>query len=185
MDEKELKDYMSFFVKRQKIQPLSVLQVNNDYIVAIYKGQKSDADILIKYRQKLKTGKWSRIRTPKHIHWTVDILIKMFQNKELTEQFINELLKIWKSIKPVSSEEREHLDLKELLNYDTETLEKFKELSKYGEYSIKFLLLLAKLLMIQEKTNYPEGKLFQTLLRKLKKGEDIFTILQTATLRKL
>jgi hypothetical protein len=86
MDEKELKDYMSFFVKRQKIQPLSVLQVNNDYIVAIYKGQKSDADILIKYRQKLKTGKWSRIRTPKHIHWTVDILIKMFQNKELTEQ---------------------------------------------------------------------------------------------------
>jgi len=45
--------------------------------------------------------------------------------------------------------------------------------------------LLAKLLMLQEKTNYPEGQLFQTLLRKLKEGEDIFSILQTATLRRL
>ncbi len=54
----------------------------------------------------------------------------------------------------------------------------------YGEYNIKFLLLLAKLLMLQEKTNYPEGELFQTLLKKLKDGEDIFSILQTATLGK-
>ncbi|MCW3132035.1 MAG: hypothetical protein N2V73_04900 [Candidatus Methanospirare jalkutatii] len=72
-----------------------------------------------------------------------------------------------------------------MLNYDKETLERFRELSKYGEYDVKFLLLLAKLLMLQEKTNYPEGQLFQTLLRKLKEEEDIFSILQTATLRRL
>lgn len=39
-------------------------------------------------------------------------------------------------------------------------------------------------LMLQEKTNYPEGQLFQNLLKKLKE-EDIFSILQTATLKKL
>ena len=36
--------------------------------------------------------------------------------------------------------------------------------------NIKFLLLLAKLLMLQEKTNYPEGQLFQTLIKKLKES---------------
>jgi len=38
--------------------------------------------------------------------------------------------------------------------------------------------------MLDEKNNYPECKLFQKLLRKLKEGEDIFSILQTATLKK-
>jgi len=42
-----------------------------------------------------------------------------------------------------------------------------------------------RLLMLQEKTNYPHGQLFQNLLRKLKESDDIFSILQTATLKKL
>ena len=165
--------------------PISVMEVNDSFILAIYKGKKGPADILIRYRQKLKNGKWSIIRTPKHIHWTVDILIKMFQNRDLTKKFLDELMKIWEELHPLSQEERNSLKLEDLLTYDKETLEKFKELSKYGEYNIKFLILLAKLLMIQEKTNYPKGRLFQRLLEKLKEGEDIFSIIQTATLKKL
>jgi len=110
----------------------------------------------------------------------------MFQEEHLTKQFLDELMKIWETeIYPLNEEERNKLDLTELLNYDKETLERFKELSRYGEYNVKFLLLLAKLLMLQEKTNYPEGQLFQNLLKKLKEGEDIFSILQTATLKRL
>ncbi|WP_456472756.1 hypothetical protein [Methanocaldococcus sp.] len=186
MNEEKLKEFMSFKDKGRVITPISVIKVNDSFILAIYEGKKSSADIVIKYRQKLKNGKWSKIRTPKHIHWTVDVLIKMFQNKELTRQFLDELMKIWENeICPLSEGDRNRLDLNELLKYDKETLEKFKDLSKYGEYNVKFLLLLAKLLMLQEKTNYPEGQLFQNLLKKLKEGEDIFSILQTATLKKL
>lgn len=185
MNENELKRFMTFKRKGELNVPLSVIEVNNSFILAIYKGKKGIADILIKYRQKLKNGKWSNIRTPKHIHWTVDILIKMFQEEHLTKYFLDELMRIWETeIHPLSKEERDKINLKELLNYDKETLEQFKELSKYGEYNVKFLLLLAKLLMIQEKTNYPKGHLFQNLLKKLKEGEDIFSILQTATLNK-
>jgi len=39
--------------------------------------------------------------------------------------------------------------------------------------------------MLQEKTNYPKGQLFQTLLKKLKERGDIFSILQPATLGRL
>ncbi|RLE68730.1 MAG: hypothetical protein DRJ45_07560 [Thermoprotei archaeon] len=186
MDKNELKRYMTFKSKGEVIAPISVINVNESFILAIYKGKKSSVDILIRYRQKLKNGEWSNIRTPKHIHWTVDILIKMFQEEHLTKQFLDELMKIWETeIYPLNEEERNKLDLTELLNYDKETLERFKELSRYGEYNVKFLLLLAKLLMLQEKTNYPEGQLFQNLLKKLKEGEDIFSILQTATLKRL
>ena len=162
-------------------KPISVIKVNDKFILAIYRGRKGPADILIKYRQKLKSG-WSRIRTPKHIHWTVDVLIKMSQDKELTQRFLGELLKIWETVKPMSPEERDALDLQELLRYDQETLRRYRELSRYGEYNVKFLLLLARLLMLQEKTNYPEGKMFQGLLGKLREGEDLFGILQKATL---
>jgi len=191
--ERELKELMSYSyyikigkkIKKIKIEPISVIKINDSFILAIYKGSKKPADILIRYRQKLKNGKWSNIRTPKHIHWTVDILIKMFQNRKLTKKFIDELIRIWNEIRPITARERDRIKLPELLKYDEKTLEEFKELSKYGEYNVKFLLLLAKLLMIQEKTNYPNGKLFQKLLEKLKNGEDIFSILQTATLKKL
>ncbi|RLJ00335.1 MAG: hypothetical protein DRP08_06615 [Candidatus Aenigmatarchaeota archaeon] len=186
METNDLKQFMTFRSRGEIRMPISVIKVNDDFILAIYKGRKGPADILIRYRQKLKNSNWSNIRTPKHIHWTVDILIKMFQEEHLTKQFIDELMKIWeKEIQPMTQNERDSLELTELLNYDRETLERFRELSKYGEYNVKFLLLLAKLLMLQEKTNYPEGQLFQTLLKKLKEGEDIFSILQTATLGRL
>ncbi len=186
MSQEKLKEFMSFKRQGEKIEPLSVIKLNDKFILAIYKGRKSPADILIKYRQKLKSQKWSNIRTPKHIHWTVDILIKMFQNEELTKKFLKELLDIWeREVYPITKKERDELELSELLNYDKETLENFKELSNYGEYNVKFLLLLAKLLMFQEKTNYPKGKMFQGLLKKLMEGEDIFSILQKATLGRL
>ncbi|MBC7092307.1 MAG: hypothetical protein H5T50_10460 [Nitrososphaeria archaeon] len=184
--ENNLKEFMTFKSKNETKIPISVIKVNDNFILGIYKGKKGPADILIRYRQKLKNGKWSNIRTPKHIHWTVDILIKMSQEEKLTKQFLDELMKNWeREIYPMTAEERDQIELAELLNYDKKTLEKFRELSRYGEYNVKFLLLLAKLLMLQERTNYPKGKLFQNLINKLKEGEDIFSILQTATLRKL
>jgi len=171
---------------RLKMRPISAIKLNDSYILAIYPGRKSEADIIIKYRQKLKDGRWSNIRTPKHIHWTVDLLIKLHSDNKLTKKFVDELMKVWEKIQPIKSrEERDKLKLEELLSYDKDTIERFKALSKYGEYNIKFLILLAQLLMLQEKTNYPKGKIFQTLLRKIKEGEDIFSILSTATLKKL
>ena len=181
MKDKDIKTLMT----TKNHNPLSVITLNDKYILAIYKGKKGEADILIKYRQKLKNGKWSKIRTPKHIHWTVDILIKLNKEPELTKNFLEELERIWSKLSPISKKERESLKLEDILEYDQATLEKYRELSQYGEYNIKFLLLLAKLLMIQEKTNYPSGKIFQNLIKKIKEGEDLFSILQIATLRKL
>lgn len=74
-----------------------------------------------------------------------------------------------------------------MLNQDTLLKEVDKEASKYpslvnkGEYSIKFLLLMAKLLMVQEKTNYPGAYMFKNLLEQLRERKNIFRIISTAT----
>ena len=173
------------FTKKGIIQnPIRVFQVNDNTIIAVYKGSLSPFDILIKYRQKLENGKWSRIRTPKHIHWTVDILMKMQTFKELTQEFLGFFIDIWNKTTPIQNEqERQSLDLKALLNISKEEIERFKELSKKGEYSVKFLILLAKLLMVQEKTNRADAYMFRKVLDGLKMGKDLFSVLSTATFR--
>ena len=50
--------------------------VFTDYIIYVFQGSLSQFDIVIKYR---KDG--TRIRTPKHIHWVVDVLMKIQKRK--------------------------------------------------------------------------------------------------------
>lgn len=52
--------------------------VFTDYIIFVFQGTLSQFDIVIKYKKDRK-----RIRTPKHIHWVVDILMKMQENERL------------------------------------------------------------------------------------------------------
>ncbi len=174
---------MSFKRKEIVHEPLKVFQVNDSTILAVYKGSLSPLDILIKYRQKLKNGKWSNIRTPKHIHWTVDILMKLQSYDQLTRDFVNFFIDIWNDTVPLKTEtERQALDLEALLELNRVEIEKFKTLSQKGEYSVRFLILLAKLLMLQEKTNRADAYMFKRVLDGLREGKDLFRLLSTATL---
>ena len=184
MNQEELKKYMIFRKEGKEHIPLFVTEVNDQYIVAAYQGQLSEFDILIKYRQRLG-NKWSLIRTPKHIHWAADVLIKMHEDREKTIDFLDFLIGIWNRTRPIkNSKQRELiLDKTELLNIEREEAKKFEDLGKRGEYSIKFLILLARLLMIQEKTNLESAYMFRKLLEALKEGKDIFKIISLATHR--
>jgi hypothetical protein len=68
-----------------------------------------------------------------------------------------------------------------LLEAHKDKIQEYKDISNFGEYRIEFLILLAKLLMIQEKTNMADAFMFKKLLEALKKGEDIFSIVSIAS----
>lgn len=182
MSEKKKLPLMVFNKKGITITPLFVEQVNGKFIIAVYQGSLSKYDILIKYRQK-ENEKWSKIRTPKHIHWAVDLMIKMHSDSEGTKQFLNFLIQMWKKIKPLKSDEErtKTLSIKFLLQENQKEILEYEELGKKGEYSIRFLILLAKLLMIQEKTNLETAYFFHNLLKALHEGKDIFKIISIAT----
>ena len=163
--------------------PLAEFPVNDTFYVAIYQGTLSPYDVLIKYRQ-LDTGKWSRIRTPKHIHWAVDILIKQHLENNATEQLIDSLLDLWdNTIMPIRSEEEraQILNPENLMAEVNAEASKYESLADKGEYSVRFLLLLARLLMVQEKTNMEKAYMFRRLLEQLRQHNDIFKIVSTAT----
>lgn len=176
---------MNFTRKGVLNKPLKIFPVNNKFILAVYKGKLSEFDLLLRYRQKDNSTQsgWSRIRTPKHIHWAVDVLIKMSQEKEKTKELLLFLINYWDNqIKPIKnlSEQSEALKHK-LLEEIVKESRFYSNLDEIGEYSIKFLLLMAKLLMIQEKTNYHDAYMFKNLLIALENGEDIFRIVSVAT----
>ena len=182
MDKQQLKIYMTFRRKGQPRLPLAVFEVNGSYIVGVYQGTLSDFDILIKYRHKLD-GSWSRIRTPKHIHWAVDILIKLHEDKTKTKEFLDFLLGIWVTTQPVRNKQQQQdvLSIEPLLQDSQDMIRHYEALSNKGEYSVKFLILLAKLLMIQEKTNLETTYMFKKLLEALRKGGDIFSVVSIAS----
>jgi len=184
MNENDLMDKMEYKRDGKIYRPLFVSLINGSYIIAAYQGSLSKFDILIKYRQK-KDDKWSRIRTPKHIHWAVDILIKMHSEEEKTKAFLGKLIEIWDNTYPIKTEDERNsiLSIEHLLTECQEEFKDYQVLSEKGEYSLNFLILLAKLLMLQEKTNLESAYMFRNLLKALENGGDIFKIVSIATHR--
>lgn len=165
-------------------RPLAVIPVNGTYLLGIYQGSLSKYDILIRYRQK-EQDHWSRLRTPKHIHWAVDVLIKHYSEPTETDSLLDHLLSVWSITQPMTSEQarQELLNQRHLLEIVDAEAKHYPRLASKGEYSVKFLILIARLLMAQEKTNNPNAFMFKNLLEQLKKHRNIFEIVSTATYR--
>ena len=150
--------------------------VFTDYIIYVFQGNLSQFDIVIKYK---KDGK--RIRTPKHIHWVVDILMKMQGNEELTKKYLLAIQNCWNNCMPLSNNDFETLKtLIENGEKDIET-EQYFALNSFGEYDVEFLYVLMELLAVQEKTNRADAYMFGKIIEELLEADrDIFKIISTA-----
>ena len=158
----------------------AILEVVFDrFIIYVFKGTLSQFDILIKYKEND-----TRIRTPKHIHWVVDILLKQSKNRELTNDFLKLLQNCWNNCVPLTNNDFE--TIKNYINRQWELLDfdKYIELNNYGEYPIDFLFVLMNLLSVQEKTNRADAYMFGSIIDELLEDElDIFSIVSTAGFR--
>jgi hypothetical protein len=174
---------MTFKKEGDIYEPLNIFEPDNKTVVGVYQGTLSKYDILIKYRQLDRSRRWSRIRTPKHIHWAVDLLLKMQADKAKIKKFLGFLIRVWNRTSPIRSQaqRKKILNIRRLLNAHKNKIKEYQDISKYGEYRIEFLILLAKLLMIQEKTNRRDAYMFKNLLHALKEGENIYKIVSIAT----
>ncbi len=168
----------------RKSSPLLSFPVGNDYMIEVYQGSLSPFDIIVKYKQ-MEKRRWSRLRTPKHIHWAVDIIIKQHMLPTVTQLFIDELIVLWNQTNPMISivERNQFLNAQSLLQSANAIARKYQNLNGKGEYSVDFLCILAILLMRQEKTNNPNAYMFKKLLEALKAKDDIFKIVSVATHR--
>lgn len=152
------------------------IDFDNKYKIYVFQGNLSENDIIVKYAEDGK-----RLRTPKHIHWAVDLLLKLQAEKELTRNFIQVIKKEWNDSKPLKS--NDELTLTTLVGDYVEMtdLSKYEELDNYGEYDIEFLTVLMILLMSQEKTNREDAYMFGNVLNALLADDlDIFAIMSAS-----
>ncbi len=148
--------------KPQRKYAIKEIHLNDGTIIGIFEGSRGhnpDHDILIKYKEKGK-----QLRTPKHIHWVIDLLIKKQYNKELTLKFMKYLRVMYDCVDAFKSkEDRAKCLLKET---SSEKLKRFEELNKYGEYKVEFIGHLIELMIKMEKNTPPEkpARVFKELM---------------------
>lgn len=138
------------------------------------RGQNPDLDIVIKYQQGGK-----RIRTPQHIHWVIDILIKKQHNKRLTLDFVKYLRDMWEQVESFKDKsDQQKCELKQTTH---DKLKPFQDLNQYGEYTVEFIGHLIELMMRMEKTGLARAFMFKDLLDAIVQEKDIFHIVAKAT----
>lgn len=147
-----------------------VLSKIGNFEVGVDKGSKSKHDFKVKYREMGK-----RERTPKHIHLVIDILLKRQCNPDLTQKLIHFLNDMLTKIKITPTYPPSFQIYKKGIG------KKFSALDNCGEYPVEFLIAVFELIMIQEKTNYPNGTMNVHLFQKLEEGADIFSLVSAAT----
>lgn len=150
--------------------------VFTEYIIFVFQGNLSQFDIVIKYK---KDG--TRIRTPKHIHWVVDILMKMQGNGALTKQYLRAIQNCWNTCAPLTNNDYD--TLKALIESGENDIDiaQYFDLNAFGEYDVEFLYVLMELLAVQEKTNRADAYMFGNIIEELLETDrDIFKIISTA-----
>ncbi len=136
-------------------------------------GKKSQSDFKVIYKEPGK-----RTRTPKHIHLIVDLYLKRAGNRSLTDQLVDHIINnLILKVQPIS------VFPPKLQVFHPQHVQQFQSLDAFGEYPVEFLLVVTELILIQEKTNYPNGIMSINLFSKFKEGADIFTVIHAATFR--
>lgn len=165
--------------KKEPIYAFREFVTSDGATIGVFQGEKGgqpELDIVVKYRDKYTKG---AVRTPKHIHWVIDLLLKKEHNRELTLAFVNYLLDAYDQVKPFTC--REEQQLCELKFSRPEALEPFAELNKYGQYSVQFIATVMELLAIEEKTGHSAAFMFRNVLKALADEKDIFGLVSAAT----
>src|SRR3989344_9142607 len=110
-------DYLPRKKKGETIKParkysIKEISLSDGTIIGVFEGDRGfikDHDIIIKYQEKGK-----KVRTPKHIHWVIDLLIKKEHKPKLTIKFMKYLREMYDKVDGFKSkEDRTNFVLKE------------------------------------------------------------------------
>lgn len=163
---------------------IAEIQCLNNYTIYVFKGIYSPNDILLKYTSPKNT----RLRTPQHIHWAVDLLQKKAGDPVNTNAFLSLLSNYWTSCSVLNGNTFNDIKNVALSASAILSTNPYTMLNTYGEYPFEFLFILMCLLAVQEKTNAAykgtTAHMFNDILVELANNNlDIFKIMSVAGFR--
>ena len=168
-------------VKRndERIRAILEIEFPDDLFLFVFPGRISQNDIWIKYMDAKSS---CRLRTPKHIHWVLDILVKREHNPKLVNNFLNQMLERWNSITPLPDRTYDVIVDNLIFSRDKISVNRFNELNQFGFWNMDFITHLIELLMLQEKTNNPNAYMFAKVVKSILDEKDPYTIVSDATM---
>ncbi len=146
---------------------LSEIKISDTLFLCITKWNLSEFDVKVNYKD-LKDSEYRK--TPKHIHWIFDIMIKKEHKKDEIKDFVTFLLEKWQNLAPdFCSKELKKLHKwnKSLMDLFTEIkndLNIFEKLDHYWYFPKDFLGLFWYLMILQEKNNNSNAYMFKNML---------------------
>jgi len=112
--------------KRRTEKSIIDIKVNDSYIIYVFKGSLSPNDIVVQYSKDS-----GRARTPKHIHWVIDMLLKEQKNHNDVITFIKCMQKTWDEM--VGLKSNDYITLKDtLLTYKNKVDKEISKLTLEG-----------------------------------------------------
>ena len=162
-----------------RIQSILDIDFENGLHIYAFPGSLSPNDILVKFRDSNIPR--TQIRQPKHIHWTVDLLIKRDNEPELTRRFLELMLERWEAIRGFPNRNYDTLVGNLSLSRNTEFVSQFRSLDDHGFFSMDFIIHVMEILMLQEKTNNPNAYMFRDVVTQLMNSDDLYAIISKAT----
>jgi hypothetical protein len=127
------------------------------------RGDQKHIDFVIKF---LEPGSRKETRTPAHIHWVVDLLLKAETHRDTVAAFVKFYRAFYESVDAFESVDERN-------SYQPVTparvRRRFGELSHHGTYSLEYLSYLLELFAICEKASPRPIKMFPELLSTLQR----------------
>lgn len=153
--------------------------------LSITKGKLSSYDIKVNYKD-LDDSDFRK--TPKHIHWIFDIMIKKEHKPEEIKEFVNFLQVKWNDLSSsqCSSELRSlhnwSKTIEDLFEDIKEDISSFNEFDNFWYFPKDFLALFWYLMILQEKNNRSDAYMFKNMLEWIMKDEyNPYKIISIAT----
>ncbi len=162
----------------ETIHSILDIELQDGLILYVFPGSLSPNDIWLKYR-KLN----SRVRTPKHIHWAVDLLIKKFLSRDLTNTLLEVFRHCWDNVQGLPARDADSIIGSLSIAQNQNYVHQFEPLNGLGFFRVDFLLHLMELLMLQEKSNNPNEYMFKEVLDGLLNSSDLYKIISTVNHR--
>jgi hypothetical protein len=146
-------------------ESISVFTTSDGTLIGIFQGTKGDnpdLDFIVKF---LAPGRKQRLRTPKNVHWVVDLLIRGNSDRDQAAALVDALIQCYEKAEPFAT-------IEERAGYAPEEArriaEKFAHLKDDGLLPVEFVSMVIELFSICEKASPREKKMFRELLGTVK-----------------
>lgn len=140
---------------------ITVFTMSDGTLLGIFQGDRGDNPELDFVLRFLSSGARSRLRTPKNIHWVVDLLIRGKHKHDEAKALVEALIDCYENSKRFTS-------VRARSNFVPQAAQriarKFAHLDEEGLMPVDFVAHLVELFSICEKASPRDRKMFRDLL---------------------